>query len=482
MAPVDQQLPDIVVCSSSSPAKMENTTTKTSKQTDVMHLLSPTAILAQMARNTATDVNSSNEHPGLVGIAPPTWESKRRVDDSYSTDSSGTYSTQITANHRKSLSNDLLDIANPDGFMDLSNPNDDLLNVSLNLLEDFYDRRDDSSITLVSVDDVLPLSKPSHYSALHTIFSGEENDPRYESQSTAHHSSSDSSCYYKSSSGTDDDDVVVDDASEHEEQQRIRETEQSSPQSGSSGLSTPKDSFGLPLLPFSHELFQKIRARRRIVDQQLKEQEEHGSHVRDAFSHTLTAVDLVIHEEKKEEEATPEVDHLAHFWFEKLMIELKAGHPGSSTLQFPGQRTKGRTTDKDSSNQPMLPSRQENERLKHQQLTSCWILLHASSRKLMMIRSRSVPILSFFGVPSRKNSPRGVPSRNAMFKQFVEEYKKHVEESATPEELYRKRVADRKRTWSQDLIENRYYEVRSRALFQLEESKRRLYDYKRENV
>lgn len=467
MPPVDQQSPGNF-SSSSSQAKMEDSTTETSVETDTRYLLSPSTILIGTARNATRNTVTSNENHGLVGIAPPTWENKGRLDGNYSTSSSGTHSTRITAK-RKSLRSDLLNIANPDEFMDLSNPNDDLLNISLDLFEDFYDRRDDSSITLPSIDDILP-SRANHYSVLHTILSGEESDARYESESTKQ-SILDSSGY-NSDSGTDD---------SSEDQQGNLVHDQSSPHSGSSRSTPPMDRFGLPLLPFSHELFKKLRVRKRIVDQQLKEQDEQQRQ-REPIPHASAAEELTIREEKKEEETTVEVDQLTHLWFDKLMIEFKSGTSGSSTLQFPGQRAKGRTTDKDSSNKPTLPSRRESHRIQNGYLPSPWILLYAPSRKLMMIRSRSVPILSFFGAPPGTNSPRGISSRNEIFQQFVEDCKDHVEQIATPEESYCKRSSDRKRSPSQDLIENRYHDVRSRALFQLEESKRRLQEYKRANA
>lgn len=486
MSSSGQQTPDIFVTSSSQ-HKMEDSTAETSVDTDTVYLLSSSDIIARTATNLTANV-ISNENHGLVGIAPPCWENKGKCDDNCSTDSSGTHSTMITANRKTPYRDDLLDISNREDFMDLANRNDDLLNISLNIFENYYDHRDDSSISLPSIDDILP-PRADLYSALHTIFSSEESDTRYESESTKQ--SSLGSSMGSRNSGTD----LQIEAGESEDSSGLHEgndeDERRSPHSKTSehnspSSTPPRDQFGLPLLPFSYELFKKIRARRRIVDQQLMEEEKQllllkTNSMKEADIQPVSTEacdELMIEEEKKTEETTVAVDHRTHLWHNKLMIELISGDPATFTLQLPGQRSKGRTVDKDSSNQPTLPSRKANDLL-HKGHPSPWAVLHSSSRKFMMIRSRSVPILSFFGAPPRRNSPRRIFTREEIIKQFVEDYNKHVEESITPDESARRLASNRKRASPQSPTENRYHEVRERALFQLEESKRRLKEYKR---
>jgi hypothetical protein len=431
------------------------------EETKPAYFLSPSQILIQSVRDTAVDA-TSNENDGLVGIAAPTWGNQRKSVDSYnsySTGSSGTYSTRTTANHLKSNPNSMLDIAQPDEYMDLSNPDDDLLNISLDLLEDFDDRRDDSSITLISDNETLS-TPPNHSPALHTVFSVEGSDARNASHSTTHSTSKSVSNKNISETNQQSERYIINVAHE-----------QASPHAGSSGTSQvstpPKDSFGLPLLPFSHELFKKLRARRKIVDRQLKDLDKSAEE--EPTIHDSTALELIIHEEKKEEELAIEVDHLTHLWYDKLMIELKSGN-SESMLQFPGRRAKGRTTDKDSSNQPLLPSRRDNE-TKHDGLHSCsWIVLHPSSKRLMMMRSRTVPIVSFFGTLTKRG---GILDRDSMFGHFVHNH-------ASPEEQYDVQSFKRTQVSPRDLMENRCNEVRARALFRLEESKRRLKEYKQE--
>jgi hypothetical protein len=430
-------------------------------ETKPTYFLSPSQILIQSARDTAVNV-TGNENEGLVGIAAPTWGNQMKSVDSYnsySTTSSGTYSTRTSANHPKSYRNSLLDIAKAEEYMDLSNPDDDLLNISLDLWEDFDDRRDDSSITLLSNNETLS-SPPSHYSALHTVFSVNGSDAMYASHSTTH-STSDSFSDRNIAGANEDSERFLNNVAHGT----------ASPQSGSSGTSQastpPRDSFGLPLLPFSHELFKKLRARRKIVDRQLKDFEH--SVEEEPVGNDPIALELIVHEEKKEEELAIEVDHLTHLWYDKLMIELKTGN-SESMLEFPGRRSKGRTTDKDTSNQPLLPSRRENEMTPDEPLSLSWIVLHPSSKRRMMIRSRSVPIVSFFGASTKS---RVRPDGGSVPGHFADNH-------SSPKEQHDVQPSKRKQVSPRDLVENRCNEVRARALFQLEKSKRRLREYKRD--